>query len=325
MAESDFKILVADAFEAAALEELCRKYSVLYQPNVSGDELKQQVLKFEPEVLVVRSTRFADLLDSKGPVKWVIRGGSGVNPADMEAAKKHKVSVSNCPGMNAQAVAELAVGLMLAADRKLYEAVSAAKAGKFAKKELKSHALGLSGRSLGLLGFGNISQAVARLGRAMNMHVLAWVRNKQKYSAEAVELGVVLTENLLDLAPNSDVVSVHIPFDGSNENLLGEEFFAQMKKGAMFVNTARAELVDEAALLKAVEDRSIRVALDLVKGTEPKDNKTVWESPLLKSESVIVSPHLGASTAQAQEATCAEVVRLISDFVETGQRHNLLC
>jgi D-3-phosphoglycerate dehydrogenase len=314
------RIVVADLFYEGALEELRELAEVIYLPQLKSEELSDILNAERASILVVRSTRFSSALEGANNLSWVIRAGSGVHPDDLTVASSKGIAVSNCPGMNAVAVAELTLGLILAIDRNLVACVNESRSGSFAKKRLIKTSWGLAGRTLGLLGFGFISQAVARRAVAFEMEVVAAVRSIAKYESEARELGVTLVSSHLELPPRCDVISVHIPYAPENDKLLGEDFFSAMRVGAIFVNTSRAELIDEAAMRAA----NIRVGLDVVSGTEPASEDLPWKSNLLEWDSAIVTPHIGASTAQAQEQTCMEVVRLIGDYLEIGERHNLV-
>lgn len=314
------KILVADPFHSGALQELEKLGTVLFKPSAGPAEILSCVLEEKPSILVVRSTRFSTLFTVENSIEWVIRAGSGVHPDDLKAAQLAKVPVSNCPGMNALAVAELTIGLMLAIDRNIFECINSARSHVFAKKRVIQGSRGLAGRKLGLIGFGFIGQAVARRAAAFEMKISAVVRDVDKYESEARELGVSLVRTIDELAADSDIISVHIPYSESNKGILGSDFFSKMKKGAIFINTSRAELVEE----KALQAAKIKAGLDVVQGPEPVSEDVRWESALLDDNRIVVTPHIGASTEQAQEQTCMEVVRLIGDFLDNGEQHNIV-
>jgi D-3-phosphoglycerate dehydrogenase len=227
--------------------------------------------------------------------------------------------VANCPGKNGIAVAELAFGLILALDRRIPENVEALRRVEWNKKEF-SKAKGIYGRTLGVAGTGTIGREVAARGRAFGMKVLGWSRSLTDAKAEA--LGIERVADVLDLARRSDVVSVHLAAAPETKGLFGAEFFAAMRPGAFFVNTARADVVDAAALLAAL-DRGIRAGLDVFP-KEPAESKGPFEDALARHPNVVGTHHIGASTDQAQEAIAAETVRIVRAYIETGKVDNVV-
>jgi D-3-phosphoglycerate dehydrogenase len=229
------------------------------------------------------------------------------------------VFVANCPGKNGIAVAELAMGLILALDRRIPENAEALRRGEWNKKEF-SKAKGIFGRTLGIAGIGTIGREVAARARAFGMDVLGWSRSLTDEKAEA--LGIERVAGILDLAKRGDVVSVHLAAAPETKGLFGAEFFAAMRPGSFFVNTARADVVDPAALLSALE-RGIRAGLDVFP-KEPAESKAPFEDALARHPNVVGTHHIGASTDQAQEAIAAETVRIVRTFIETGKVDNVV-
>ena len=315
------KILVADKFEKSGLEGLAATGSdVLFEPDLKDDALGDRLAETGAEILIVRSTKVtAPILEKARGTALVIRAGAGVNTIDLAAASRQGVFVANCPGKNGIAVAELAMGLMLALDRRIPDNAEALRRGEWNKKEF-SKAKGIFGRTLGVAGTGTIGREVAARARAFGMKVLGWSRSLTDAKAEA--LGIERVADVVELARRCDVVSVHLAAAPETKGLFGAEFFAAMRPGAFFVNTARADVVDPAALLAAL-DRGIRAGLDVFP-KELAESKGAFESPLARHPNVVGTHHIGASTDQAQEAIAAETVRLVRAYIETGKVDNVV-
>lgn len=322
------KVLVADRFEASGLEGLkASGCEVLYEPDLAGDALARFIGSSGADVLVVRSTRVTEAMLDVGRLSLVVRAGAGVNTIDVAAAARRGIYVSNCPGRNAVAVAELAFGLLLALDRRIPDNVADLRAGRWNKKEY-AQARGLYGRTLGLLGFGNIGQEMARRARAFGMDVLVWSQRFLREGAAALaalprDLDITVVNSPEEVAERSDALSVHLALTPETENFVGVTILGRLKPGALFINTARAELVDEVALAQAVQTRGVRAALDVFRG-EPAGATADFSPPLAKLPNVYGTHHIGASTEQAQEAIAAETVRVIRTYKETGRVPNVV-
>jgi len=228
--------------------------------------------------------------------------------------------VSNCPGKNSIAVAELAFGLILALDRRIAEGAADLKQGVWNKKEY-SKARGLFGSTLGILGLGGIGKEMVPRARAFGMPVVAWSRSLTPESAQS--LGVERRSSPAEVASAADVVSVHLALKPETRNLCDAKFFAAMKPGAFFVNTSRAEVVDQAALEKAVREKGIRAALDVFAG-EPAGGMGEVADPIFRVPGVMGTHHIGASTDQAQEAIAAETVRIVREYRDRGRAPNVV-
>jgi D-3-phosphoglycerate dehydrogenase len=248
-----------------------------------------------------------------------------VNTIDVNAASRRGIYVSNCPGKNSIAVAELTFALILALDRRIAENVSDLRAGKWNKKEY-SKARGLFGRTIGILGFGNIGQEVARRALAFGMPVVVWSRRFQERSdpgSRLLDSGMTVLHSPEAVAEEADILSVHLALAGDTRNLVGVSVLDRLKPGSYFVNTSRAEVVDHAALAHAVRNRGIRVALDVF-AQEPAASTGEFSDPLLTHPGVIGTHHIGASTEQAQEAIAAEAARIVRVYKETGKVPNVV-
>lgn len=323
------KILVADKFEKVGLEGLgALGCEVVNQPGVGTDKLGATLADVRPEILVVRSTKVpAAVIEHAASVRLIVRAGAGVDNIDVGAATARGIKVCNCPGMNAVAVAELAIGLLLCCDRRIPDQTAELRAGRWNKKEYgktgSGGARGLKGMTLGVIGVGAIGQEVIRRATAFGMQVVAWSRGITPQHAAALnaEFGGTDTPALLALAKRADAISVHLPLADTTKKLFNKTFFDAMKPGAYFVNTSRGGVVDEAALRDAIQTKGIRAGLDVYE-FQPAEPEAGFESPTPKLPGVYGTHHSGASTEQAQLAVAHETVRIVKVFRETGRFEN---
>jgi len=315
------RVFIADKFEQSGRDRLAAiGCEVLYQPGTKDAALVQAIRQTLPDVLVVRSTKVtAEALES-GALKLVVRAGAGYNTIDVAAASRRGIYVSNCPGKNSVAVAELAFALILALDRRLADNIVSLRKGEW-NKELFSKARGLFGRTLGLIGLGQIGSEMLPRARGFGMPVLAWSRSLTPVRAES--LGIKYKFSPEEVAASADVVSVHLALNPATKGLLGSRFFGAMREGTYFINTARSEVVDQAALAEAIKERHLRVGLD-VYANEPAAGTGPFRDPLGQDPSVYGTHHIGASTEQAQEAIAAETARIVEIFKETGKVPNVV-
>jgi D-3-phosphoglycerate dehydrogenase len=321
------KILVADKFEQSGIDGLrAIGCDVLYEADLKDDALAKAIAESGADVLVVRSTQVtAPMLDA-GRLALIVRAGAGVNTIDVAAASKRGIYVSNCPGKNAIAVAELAFALLLAIDRRLPDNVSDLRAGTWNKKEY-SKAQGLYGRTLGLLGFGSIGQEVARRARGFGMPVVVWSRrfseNPEARRRAIEEFGVTVVDSPREVVAQADIISVHLALTKDTRGFVNADLLQHARKRAIFLNTARAEVVDYDALARAVQEKGLRVGLDVF-ANEPSGATGNIEDAMVSLAGVYGTHHIGASTDQAQEAIAAEAVRIVKSFVETGRVPNVV-
>ena len=315
------RVLVADKFEKSGLEGLrAAGCDVVYEPDLKEDALTRAIGETGAEVLVVRSTRVTRDMVESGHLSLVVRAGAGYNTIDVEAASERGISVANCPGKNSIAVAELAFGLILALDRRIAENAADLKRGVWNKKEY-SKAQGLFGRTLGLIGVGGIGKEMILRARAFGMPVIAWSRSLTPDRAR--ELGIDRKGSPTEVAAGADVVSLHVALKPETKGLAGKGFFEAMKPGAFFINTSRAEVVEQEALARAVEEKGLRAGLDVFAG-EPAGGTGAAEDPIFQLPGVIGTHHIGASTDQAQGAIAVETVRIVSEFQATGHAPNVV-
>ena len=315
------RVLIADKFEQSGQDGLrAIGCDVVYQPDLKDEALVAAVVETRPDALVVRSTKVTEEMMDSGALKLIVRAGAGYNTIDVAAASNRGIYVSNCPGKNSIAVAELAFALILALDRRVADNVIQLRAGQWNKKEF-SKARGLYGRTLGLIGVGQIGREMIPRGRAFGMHLVAWSRSLTPERAE--QLGLEYRESPQEVARVSDVVSVHLALKPETRSLVGADVFSSMKEGAIFINTSRGEVVDQSALLHALKTRGIRAGLD-VYAAEPAGGTGEFTDEIAREENLYGTHHIGASTEQAQEAIAAETVRIIGAFKETGRVPNVV-
>ena len=315
------QVLIADKFEQSGRDGLqAIGCDIFFQPDLKDEALVEAIGTQKPDVLIVRGTKVTEQMLAAGPLKLIVRAGAGYNTIDVAAASRRGIYVSNCPGKNSIAVAELAFALILALDRRVADNVIALRAGQWNKKEF-SKARGLFGRTLGLVGLGKIGQEMIPRARAFGMPVVAWSRSLT--DEKAAELGVERMDSPLDVARAADIVSVHVALKLDTRMLISPEFFKEMRDGAYFINTSRGEVVDENALAEAIHTKGIRAGLDVF-AIEPTSAVAEFADPIAKEASVYGTHHIGASTDQAQEAIAAETVRIVQSFKETGQVPNVV-
>jgi D-3-phosphoglycerate dehydrogenase / 2-oxoglutarate reductase len=332
------RVLIADKFEQSGrdgLEAAGCEFS--YQPEVKDEALVEAIRSYAPDVLVVRGTKVTEPMLDAGALKLIVRAGAGYNTIDVAAASTRGIYVSNCPGKNAIAVAELAFGLLLSLDRRIPDNVAELRAGSWNKKEY-SKAQGLYGRTLVLLGVGNIGQEMIRRAAGFGMNVVIWSRrfdgqDRPITDLEAREMGIesVLRSIAIGLAPTpadavsrGDIVSLHVALGPETKGLMNASLLSKMKPGTIVINTARGEVVDYAALAAAVKDRGLRVGLDVYANEPATAAHTPFADPLVALPGVYGTHHIGASTDQAQDAIAAETVRIIRSYKETGRVPNVV-
>jgi D-3-phosphoglycerate dehydrogenase len=314
-------VLIADKFEQSGRDGLqAIGCEVSYEPDLKDEALVEAIRRMRPDVLVVRSTKVSESALEAGALKLVVRAGAGYNTIDVAAASRRGIYVSNCPGKNSIAVAELAFALILALDRRVPDNVIALREGRWNKKEF-SKARGLYGRTLGLIGVGQIGQEMIPRARAFGMDVIAWSRSLTPERAEA--LGIEHKDSPQEVARAADILSVHLALKPETRGLIGADVFDSMRDGSIFINTSRAEVVDQAALLDAMRTRSIRAGLD-VYASEPASAVSEFTDEIAREPNLYGTHHIGASTDQAQEAIAAETVRIIQSFKETGKVPNVV-
>jgi D-3-phosphoglycerate dehydrogenase / 2-oxoglutarate reductase len=315
------RILFADKLSDQTLHDLeARGHVCAMEPGLGADDLSGRIAGFD--VLVVRSTKVRrEVFEAADRLVLVIRAGAGTNTIDTDAAAERAVFVCNVPGRNAAAVAELTMGLLLAIDRRIADNVADLREGRWDKKTY-GKAEGLLGSTMGILGLGSIGFLVAERAAAFGIRVQSVA--KEGRSAEAVaraeELGITMCDSVEELVASSDIVSLHVPASPDTRHLVDQAFLERMRKGAILLNTSRGDVVDEDALLKALDEGRVRAGLDVYE-SEPGSGQAEWDSPLAKHPGVVATHHIGASTSQAQRAIAQGVTEIVDAFVTGEARH----
>lgn len=302
-----YRVHVNDPLDEEATKLLMEKEEL----EVTSEHLeKEELLKTisEVDVLVVRSATkvTSDIIEAGKNLKIIARAGIGLDNIDVQKAKEKGIKILNTPGASAPSVAELAIGLMLACARHIAKATISLKEGKWEKKILKGKEL--LGKTLGLIGFGNIGQEVARRALGFGMRVIAYdpARPKTDLPVEYVDLDTLLKE--------SDFISLHVPLIESTKHMINKDTISKMKDGVIIVNTSRGGTIDEEALYEALVSGKVYAAgLDVFEVEPPSDE---LRRKLLSLDNVVATPHIGASTAEAQKRVGKELVEKI--FRELG-------
>ncbi len=307
------KILVTDKIAEGGLELLrAEGWEVCQVGPKDLDAIKAALTDANAWLLRSGTKVTPELLGAAPNLKAVGRAGVGVDNIDLDAATRRGVLVMNTPGGNAVSVAEHTLGLLLALARKIPGATASMQEGKWEKKLFGGTEL--RGKTLGIVGLGRIGQEVARRAQAFEMQVCA----HDPFVAQTLgrDLGVELLP-LEDLLPRADYLTLHVAFTPQTDKLLNKESLAQCKRGIRIANTARGELVDEDALLEALESGQVAGAALDVFATEPPG-----DSPLIKHPNLIATPHIGGSSAEAQEEVGIKIAEQVRDFLKTGVVRN---
>lgn len=314
------RVLIGDKFESAGVDALeALGCAVHIEPDLAGDSLTTALAEHNPDVLIVRGTKVsAEAIEAATNMSLIVRAGAGYDSIDVAAASARGVFVANCPGKNAIAVAELAWSLILSCDRRVPDQTAELRAGTWNKKEY-AKADGLYGKTLGIVGLGQIGQEVAKRGKAFGMNVVAWSRSLTQERAD--ELGVGFVSKLINLARMADVISVNIAANAETAGLINEQFCNAMKQGAYFINTSRGSVVDEAALTAVIREKGVRAGLDVFMN-EPSGGTGTFDNPIVQEPGVYGTHHVGASTEQAQQAIAVEAVRVIEEYIKHGEVPN---
>ena len=307
------RILLADSCHPRAAAKLqAQGFECIEKPQVEAGELGPLLAGAECDVLVVRSTLVtAEAIAASRWLSLIVRAGAGFNNIDVSAASARGIYVCNTPGRNAVAVAELTMGLMVAIDRHIADAAADLRRGTWDKPRY-SGARGLKSRSLGILGLGRIGMAVAEraAGFGMRLHAVQRPGSDLRTRQRIEELNITLHDDLVDMAAICDVLTLHLP---GTEQVVDAAVLAAMPPGAILLNTARAGLVDAGALLAAMDAKGIRAGLDVFED-EPGGTTSEFSSSLVLHPNVVATPHIGASTEQAQEAVASAIVKVIRAY-----------
>ena len=314
------KVFVADKLPEEAIEELKKLgVDVVFKPSSGGEDLSKGL--GDAAVLIVRSTVVSVQCIKNSPqLMLIIRAGAGVNTIDIEAASNFGIYVANCPGQNSIAVAELTMGLILSLDRYLPDNVMDFRQGRWNKARY-AKADGLYGKTLGVIGVGQIGQAVIKRAKAFGLNISAWSRSLTPEIAKEMKIGYA--GSVQEVAEQSDILTVHLAMTPDTRGIISKEVLASLKDGACFINTSRAGVVDEDALYDEVKSGRLKAGLDVL-ADEPEYKEGEVESRFQDLDNVYVSHHIGASTRQAQLAVASDAVDIVRGYLREGKVRNWL-
>ena len=309
------RVLVSDNLSEQGLAILREApgLTVDYRPGLSEADLAAAIVGASALVVRSGSKVTAKVIEAADQLRVIGRAGIGVDNVDVETASKRGIVVMNTPTGNAVTTAEHAIGLLVSLARMIPEACRTLKAGKWEKKKFEGREL--AGKTLGVIGLGNIGRIVADRAKGLRMNVIGF--DPVLTPARAASLGIDLVP-LETIWERADAITVHTPLNATTQGLVDDRVVAKLKKGVLLVNAARGGIYDEAALLRGLEQGKIGgVALDVfVEEPPPADH------PLVKHERVVVTPHLGASTKEAQDRVATEIAQQAVAFLTTGAIQN---
>jgi D-3-phosphoglycerate dehydrogenase len=320
------RLLIADKLHPRAVEELrTLPVDVLYEPELTRETLETKLAGVG--ILVVRSKEVTHkAIENAGQLNLIVRAGAETSKIDVKAASERGIYVANCPGKNSSAVAELVYGLLVSIDRRIPDAVAALRAGRWERTEF-AKAEGLIGKTIGIAGLGAIGKDVAHRARTFGLHPVGWSRSLSP--GRAADLGIGHASSFEELAARSDILTVHLSLSDRTRGIVNGRIFEALPKRAIFINCARPELVDHEAMRAAISGRGLRVGVDVVPG-EPRGTREI--SPELFNAYpasstggfLYATPHIAASTDQAQLSIATETVRVIRSFLLEGEVPNVV-
>ena len=311
------KVLIADKLSKVGVDWLQQQsdVEVTVKPGLPPEELAKLVGQFDGMIIRSGVQVTAEVLAEPGSLRAIARAGVGVDNVDLPAATRAGVLVMNTPDANTISTAELTIGLMLTLARNVLTASTSLSAGKWERSKFVGTQL--AGKTLGIVGLGRVGKAVAKRALAMDMKVLAY---DPFFSGDTALAGQVRVLGSLDeLLPQVDYLTLHTPGGAKTKGMIGPEQLARMKPSACVVNCARGGIVDEAALAQALNDGTIAGAAVDVYTAEPPTDQT-----LLQARNIVATPHLGASTKEAQLAVSVEAVRVVMNYLATGEAANVV-
>ncbi len=307
------KILISDKLEEEGIKifedngfEVSKKFTITH------DDLKKEIKDYDGIVIRSRTKLTSEVLDNAKNLKVIGRAGVGLDNVDREKAAEMNIEVLNTPEAPAVSVAELALGLMLSLARKISHADRTTHQGQWNKDQYLGYTL--KGKKLGLIGFGNIAKHLAKITLAMGMKVGVYSRfSKGKVAIdEAKEIGCFIYNSIEDLVKDAQIISLHLPATPQTENIINEDIIKLMKKDAIIINTARGNLIDEKALLKALENKIISgAALDVYREEPLKDSELIKNT-----ENLILTPHIGSQSIENQIAAATMIAEKMSEFLK---------
>ncbi|MDJ0621379.1 MAG: phosphoglycerate dehydrogenase [Desulfocapsaceae bacterium] len=305
------KVLISDNLAPVGAEILKEAgIEVDFKPGLPPEDLKEIIGQYDGLIIRSATQVTADILESATRLKVVGRAGIGLDNVDVPAASQKGIVVMNAPDGNATTTAEHAISMVMALSRNIPQATASMKAGKWEKKKFMGREV--TGKTLGIVGIGRIGGIAASRAQGLKMRTIAYDPHMPKEMAEKIGVELVSLE---ELARRSDYITVHVPMTKETKGLISTEFFKNMKRDGMFIDCARGGVCDEEALYQALKEGEIAGAALDVFATEPT---TLENCPLLELDNFICTPHLGASTSEAQENVALIIAEQIADYLKKG-------
>ena len=292
-----WKVLITDGLSAKGIAILSSAAQVDNKPDISADDLLKVAGEYDAMVVRGRTKVTPAVFEAAKKLKVVGRAGVGVDNIDLTAARGHGVTVVNAPKSTSLAVAELAIGMMFSLARMLPKADSTMKQGQWIKKQLEG--IELNGKTLGVVGMGNIGTAVAARATALGMKVLGY---DSLVPADEIKKRGAEPVSLADLYAQADFITYHLPLTPESKGMVNGQAFGQMKRGVRIVDAARGGIMDETALLAALESGQVAAAALDVFATEPPGSTALVGHP-----NVVATPHIGAQTEEAQDRAAEDI------------------
>ncbi len=310
-----WKVLITDGLESIGKDLLNQAGVAVDRKGIDADQLLEEVGEYDGMIVRGRTKVTKEVFEAAKNLKVVGRAGVGVDNIDLEAAREHGVTVVNCPVATSEAVAEHAVALLFALSREIPRADAAMKAGDWAKKSLMG--LELKGKTLGIIGFGNIGRLVAKYASAMGMKVVVY---KRTWDPEYVREKGAEQVHLDELLAKADFITLHLPLTPETKHLLSEDAFTKMKDGIYIVDASRGGVIDQAALLRALESGKVAgAAIDVFEKEPPVE----WD--LVKHKKVIATPHIGGQTIEAQTRAAEDISSEVINVLECKDLRWKIC
>ncbi|TKJ18336.1 MAG: 3-phosphoglycerate dehydrogenase [Promethearchaeota archaeon Loki_b32] len=309
------KILISDKLQEEGIKIFeDNGFEVVKNFTITKDELKQEIGDYDGIVIRSRTKLTDDVLENAKNLKVIGRAGVGLDNVDRKKAAEMNIEVLNTPEAPAVSVAEFALGLMLALARKISYADRTTHEGQWNKSDCLGYTL--NGKKLGLVGFGNIAKHLAKISIAIGMDVGVYSRFSKGQVAidEAKKIGCSIYSSVEDLLKEAQIISLHLPSSPQTENIMNEERINLMRKDAILINTARGNLIDNKALLKALKNKDIAgAALDVYREEPLKDQELIdWR------ENLILTPHIASQSIENQTAAATMIAEKMSNFLKNN-------
>ena len=307
------KVLIADKFPIKYIDKIVKlKYQIIFNENITTKELINKIKGFN--ILIIRNKKITNnIIENSNCLKLIIRAGSGYDNIDILSANKKYISVCNVPGKNAIAVAELTIGLMLSIDRKIPDNVNDIKNFKWNKNKY-SNSIGIFGRKLGIIGFGEIGQLVAKRAFSFGMKILVYDTNLNKTKHNIInKYNIIIKNDIYKLVKNSNIITLHIPSNKNTINIINKKILNFIKKDSIIINTSRSDIINEKDLICAMDNKNIKLGTDVYKD-EPEYKSGYFKTHIGIHPNVYGTHHIGASTRQAQNSIASGVIKILKYF-----------